>query len=296
MISQMIGEVRVDRIVETQGPFAEASFLLPDFTPELIAQHRDWLVPRYYDDAQDRVIMSFHSLLLRTPRYNILVDTCVGNDKHRPARPGWHLQQSDWLSRLAVLQLAPEQIDYVFCTHLHADHVGWNTRLVDGRWVPTFPNARYLFARTEYEYWQQAIVSHRGEAPLNHGCFADSVLPVVEAGQVELIDNDYQFDESIRFSPAPGHTPGMVVVHVDSRGQRALLTGDVMHTPIQLACPVLSSRFCLDPQRSRQTRRALIEQCADSDVLLLPAHFPDPTAGYIRRRGDAFCYRDAAHL
>jgi len=296
VITQHIGDVRIDRIVESEGPFAEPSFLLPDFKPELINEHRDWLVPRYFDATHNQVIMSFHSLLLRTPRHNILVDTCVGNDKHRPARPGWHLQQSNWLDKLAAHQLKPEQIDFVFCTHLHADHVGWNTRLIDGRWVPTFANARYLFARTEFDYWQRAIADHSGSEPLNHGCFTDSVLPVVDAGQVELIDSDYQFDETIRFAAAPGHTPGLVVVQIDSRGQRALLIGDVMHTPIQLAQPAWSSRFCLDPQRSRETRSALIERCADADVMLLPAHFPDPTAGYIRRRGDAFCFRDAPQL
>ena len=290
MKTQTIGRVKIDRLTESEGPFAEPGFLLPDIDMHLLDEHADWLYPLFVEPGSHKVIMSFHSLVIRTTRHTILVDCCVGNDKHRPLRPGWHQQNFPYLASLAQLGLSPESIDFVFCTHLHADHVGWNTRLLNGRWIPTFPNARYLFGKTEYQYWENANQHHTGDDPLNHGCFEDSVLPVVEAGQVDLVEDNYQFDESIWFEPAPGHTPGLIVVHIRDGNDHAVLTGDVMHTPIQLANPDLSSRFCLDPEQSRVTRKALIQRYTDTSTLILPGHFPSPTAGHIVSRQDSFCY------
>ena len=287
MQTQHVGRVRIDRVVESEGPFAALDFILPDADAELLARHGHWLRPRFVD-PQDRAVMSFHSLIVRTPRYTILVDSCVGNDKPRPLRPGWHRQDKPFLADLAQQGLRPEDIDFVLCTHLHADHVGWNTRLVDGRWVPTFANARYIFARREYDYWAAAVARHQGGEPLNHGSFEDSVLPVIEAGQALLVDDDHQLDRSVWLAPAPGHTPGNVVVHIDDGDARALLTGDVFHSAAQLARPELSSRFCSDPALSRATRTALIERYADTDTLILPAHFPTPTAGKIRAAREGF--------
>jgi len=290
MQTQHIGHIRIDRLVESDGPFADADFLLPDIDPALLRAHADWLYPRFVEPVSNKIIMSFHSLVIRTHRSTILVDCCVGNDKERPARPGWHRQNTPWLSKLAQLGLSPEDIDYVLCTHLHADHVGWNTQLVSGKWVPTFPNARYIFGREEYEYWERACREHSGDQPLNHGCFDDSVLPIISAGKAVLVDNDHQLDSGIWLAPAPGHTPGNVIVHVQSGQQHAILSGDVMHTAIQLANPDLSSRFCSDPELSRTTRRKFVESYAESNVMILPAHFPTPTAGHIVRHGDAFSY------
>lgn len=291
MQTQHIGDIRIDRLVENDGPFADADFLLPDINPELLEAHADWLYPTFVEPVSNKIIMSFHSLIIRTPRSTILVDCCVGNDKERPSRPGWHQQQIPWLERLAKLGLSPADIDYVLCTHLHADHVGWNTQLINGVWVPTFPNARYMFGRDEYRYWEKACAEHSGNEPLNHGCFDDSVLPVMEAGKAVLVDNDHQLETGVWLAPAPGHTPGNNIVHVQSGDKHAILTGDVMHSAIQLANPDLSSRFCLDPDMSRTTRRKLIDTYADTNVVMLPAHFPTPTAGHIVRHGDAFSYR-----
>jgi len=277
------------------GPFADVDFLLPAIDANLLTEHADWLYPRYVEPQTNKVIMSFHSLIIRTPRSTILVDCCVGNDKNRPSRPGWHQLQTPWLDRLAQIGLQPEDIDTVLCTHLHADHVGWNTRLIDGQWVPTFPNARYVFARTEYQYWESAQQTHTGDTPLNHGCFDDSVLPVINAGHAVLVDADHELETGIWLEPAPGHTPGNVVINVQSGQRHAILCGDVMHTAIQLANPELSSRFCLDPDQSRVTRRQLIERCADTGIVMLPAHFPTPTAGCISCHGNSFRYIDPAY-
>ena len=278
-----IGDIGVARVVESEGPFASLDFLLPDFRKELLLEHA-WLKPPYVD-AQDRALMSFHSYVLRTPRHIILVDGCVGNGKERPARPMWHRQELPYLERLAAAGVQPEQVSFVFCTHLHADHVGWNTRLRDGRWIPTFPNAKYIFARREYEHWEARV--RAGETP-NHGSFADSVLPVVEAKQARLVESDHEIEDGIYLEEAYGHTPGTCLLHAESRGCHGVFTGDVMHTPVQLADPSLSSRFCSDPAQSAATRRALCERYAETDSMLFTGHFPAPSATRIRRSKNSF--------
>jgi glyoxylase-like metal-dependent hydrolase (beta-lactamase superfamily II) len=231
--------------------------------------------------------MSLHSYIIRTARHTILLDTCVGNDKHRPDTETWHMRDGRFLSDLAALGVAPEAVDFVLCTHLHVDHVGWNTRLDNGRWVPTFPNATYLFHRVEYDYWE----SHEMEDSVGAGMtrresFQDSVLPVVEAGQATLVDSDYAIDDSLRLEPSPGHSPGHVFLNLESPGGSAVFTGDVMHHPIQVAFPEWNSRYCYDPGQSRATREAIVDRCADTSTMVLAAHFPDPVAGRIAANGE----------
>jgi glyoxylase-like metal-dependent hydrolase (beta-lactamase superfamily II) len=278
-----IGDIAVSRVVESEGPFTTLDFLLPEATPDLLREHA-WLQPGFVD-LQNQVVMSFHSYLVRTPRHLILVDSCAGNDKERPLRPSWHRQNLPWLERLAAAGARPEEVDFVFCTHMHADHVGWNTRLRDGRWVPTFPNARYIFARREYEYWEGLV--RRGEV-VNHGSFNDSVLPVVEAKQADLVESDYEIEQGIHLEAAYGHTPGGCFLHARSRGQHGVFTGDAMHTPVQVADPSLSSRFCADPAQSAATRRALCERYADTPSVIFTGHFPGPKPARVGRAGKAF--------
>jgi glyoxylase-like metal-dependent hydrolase (beta-lactamase superfamily II) len=180
-------------------------------------------------------------------------------------------------------------VDYVVCSHFHVDHVGWNTRLVDGRWVPTFPNARYLFAQAEWDYWWSSKGRWGRERAGDY--MADSVLPVAEAGLVDFVEMDHKIDPFVSLVPAPGHTPGLVCVSIRSQGAEALLAGDVMHTPLQLVYPDWSTRFCADASQSRETRLAFLERYADSGILILPAHFPAPTAGYIERDRQAYRFR-----
>ncbi len=282
-----IGQFQVDRVVESQGPFAPVDFILPAVDMGQIEANADWIRPRYLSEDQ-RLVMSFHSYVLRTPQHRILIDSCVGNDKHRPARPNWHQQQGPYLQSLAGLGLSAEDIDFVCCTHLHADHVGWNTRLQDGRWVPTFPKARYVFARSEYAHWEQAHrqALARGEAAPNHGSFADSVLPVVDAGQAELVGEGFEFEAGVYLAAARGHTPGTCCLHARSQGRQGIFSGDVLHTPIQLLDLSWNSRFCEDTVQAAQTRRALVESVADTDTLLMTGHFPHATAGRVLSRGD----------
>jgi len=283
-----LGDFSVNRVVEAEGPFAAVDFLLPAFDSQIIHQH-PWLKPAFVDE-QNRVVMSFHSYVIRTGRHVILVDGCVGNDKERPLRPMWHRQRTDFLARLAAAGVKREEITLVFCTHLHADHVGWNTELRDGRWVPTFPNARYLFSKVEYEYWEREhrAALARGEPLPNHGSFADSVLPVMDAKKADLVASDHEIEHGLHLEAAPGHTPGTCLLHAENRGAHGIFSGDVLHTPVQLADPALSSRFCSDPALSAKSRTALCERIANTPSFLFTGHFPAPSATRIVRMGNSF--------
>ncbi|MDP7546655.1 MAG: MBL fold metallo-hydrolase [Alphaproteobacteria bacterium] len=288
---RQIGDFKLERVVESEEPLIAAEGFFPESTPDVFAEHAHWLQPRYVDPVSGKLVICVQSYIVRTPRHIIVVDACVGNDKERAVFPQWHHQQSTYLADLAAAGVRPEEVDFVMCTHLHTDHVGWNTRLEDGRWVPTFPNARYIFARDEY---RQAEAQMRLDASAGHPqAFADSVLPVMQAGQAVLVDHDHEIDHGVWLEPAPGHTPGNVVVNLKSGQGRAVLSGDVIHHPVQLVRPEWSSRACEDRPQSRQTRRAFIERYVDTDTLIAPAHFPSPSLGYIVAQDGHFGYRDA---
>ena len=281
------GPFRVHRIVELQGAFLAPETLFPSATPEEISATAAAGDPNLFDRDRNLLVMSFHSIVVRTPGCTILVDSCVGNDKPRPNNPHWHQRRGTYLEDLAVAGLAPEDIDIVMCTHLHADHVGWNTRLQNGEWVPTFPNARYLFAKTEVEHWQQ-VLENSPPDEINHGSWADSVAPILEAGQAVLVAADQQVADGVALIGAPGHTPGNVIVKLEQRGERAYLTGDVIHHPIQVEHPQWSSCFCWDPEQSAETRLKTLTTLAREDAWLLPAHFPTPTAAKIHHTAAGF--------
>ncbi len=279
------GDVTVTRVVENEGPSFFPQFLLPDSTAEAIADESGWLKPRFFDAASGRLVMSVHSYLIRTPHHTILVDTCVGNDKERPATKPWHRQQTPWLARLGAAGVSPADVDFVLCTHLHVDHVGWNTQLVDGRWAPTFANAKYLFDKTEYAYWAENEDQGSGRSGANEGCFGDSVAPVVDAGQALFIDGNHTIDDTLWVEPSPGHSPGHVCLNLSAGGKRAIFSGDLMHHPVQCAHPQWNSRFCYDQDQSRQTRTQFVDRHAETDTIILAAHFSAPTAGRIVKRG-----------
>jgi glyoxylase-like metal-dependent hydrolase (beta-lactamase superfamily II) len=273
-----VGRVRIENVVEWVGP-TRPTWVLPDATKEAVAGHRDWLQPHFMDE-RDRFLMSIHAFVVRAPGLTMLVDTCVGNDKPR-ANPTWSMMQTAFLADLAAIGVAPEAVDLVLCTHLHVDHVGWNTRLVDGRWVPTFPRARYLFGRTEWAHWSTVL---EAETPT---IMADSVRPVIDAGLADLVEMDHRISPELELEPTPGHTPGHVSLRVRSGGQEAVITGDLMHHPVQCAEPWASS-FDTDAAAARATRRAFCARSADSRRLVLGTHFAAPTAGRIVRHGDAW--------
>jgi glyoxylase-like metal-dependent hydrolase (beta-lactamase superfamily II) len=267
MTTWAIGSVTVTRIEELLG-FAnmrpEQYFV--GFEREVLGRHLDWLVPNHYSPQHDRLITSVHSWLIRTGRHTILLDCCAGNHKDRASSPRFHQLNTPFLERLRAAGAAPEDIDIVLCTHLHADHVGWNTVLRDGRWVPTFPNAKYLFSRTENAFWD---AKHNAE-------YVDSVLPVIEAGQAVLLDGSHSIDERMLIEPAPGHTPGHVILKLAERGGRAVFCGDVIHHPLQVYAPHWNHFACEVADQARATRRRVLENCAAEGALLFPTHFGAP--------------------
>jgi glyoxylase-like metal-dependent hydrolase (beta-lactamase superfamily II) len=280
-----VGEIEITRVLEFEAALFEPTVLYPEASSEIIERHRAWLEPSLMDPASALLVFAFHSTVIKTPRATILVDTCSGNDKQRPDKPRYHQKNWAYLANLAAAGFSPEDIDYVLCTHLHVDHVGWNTRLLDGRWVPTFPKARYLFARREWEHWQ---VGESRASYTSDPYYEDSLLPVMERGQAELVAMDFAFDDDVRIEPWPGHTPGHVCVVVGFQRPSVVMSGDIMHTALQCAEPQLNSCFCVDAEMARATRRRFLETFADSPVMIIPAHFPTPTAGWIRSHHGSF--------
>lgn len=279
-----LGDVTITRIVERDGPWRSPAAMFPTADPDLARAHLRHMEPFVYDPVSDRLVITYQTFLVRTPRHTVLVDTCVGEDK--PGRwPALAFSKEPWLEGFRATGLAFEDIDYVFCTHLHVDHCGWNTRLRDGRWIPTFPNARYVFSRREFEAWKAAdAVAVHESGP--H--FRDSVLPVIDAGRAVLVDDDWQLDDSIWLTPTPGHSPGHVCVNIRSGGRHAVFTGDMMHHALQCIEPDWSTCFCAHPAEAARSRRALLSSVADRDVLVVPTHFPAPTAGRIVGAGAAW--------
>jgi glyoxylase-like metal-dependent hydrolase (beta-lactamase superfamily II) len=269
-----VGDVTITRIIEMEVT-GGTRFILPQATPEAIAD-MPWLVP-HFATAEGKLIMSIHALVIETQDRLMLVDTCIGNDKDR-AIPNWHQLALPFLEDLAAAGYEPTQFDTVMCTHLHVDHVGWNTRLVDDIWVPTFPNARYLIAKEEFQYWQGAGPDDRGD-----DIFADSVAPVMAAGLIDLIAPDHQVSSEVRLMPTPGHTPGHVSVHIESRGERAIITGDCIHHPCQIEKLDWASSADYDATMATETRKTLLSETVDTDVLIIGTHFATPTAGHIKR-------------
>jgi glyoxylase-like metal-dependent hydrolase (beta-lactamase superfamily II) len=268
------------RVVESEGPLLSPFEIFADCTQAHLDENRPWLLPRFQDAASGLLVITIQSFLIRRNGLTVLVDACGGNDKER-ARPHFHRRGWRWLETLRSLGVTPENIDVVLCTHLHVDHVGWNTRLDNGRWVPTFPNARYLIAQREWDYWRAA-----GPAALARtgDYLTDSVLPVFKAGQADLIGDAHMLASDIALEPAPGHTPGLTLVRLGG-GREAILCSDLMHHPLQVRYPDWSTRFCVDPDQARRTRIEFLKKHADSGRLVFPTHFPSPTGGIIVRDG-----------
>lgn len=279
MEQRRIGDIRIQRILEQEEPFIPVGEMFPDAGAEAIAPHRSWLEPWALCPDSGRLILPVQSYLLQTSRHTILIDTCVGNHKSNRFFEPWYNRRDDaWLQRLAAAGVGPEDVDFVLCTHLHLDHCGWHTQLVDGRWRPTFPNARYLFAREEFEDRQARADS----------TFVENVLPVMEAGQGVIVAMDHALDDEVWLVPTPGHTPGHVSIHLASKGQNAVMMGDVMHSPVQCAEPGWHAVSDEDPVLARATRRHFLNQHAETDTLILTAHFPSPSVGHVVASGDAF--------
>jgi glyoxylase-like metal-dependent hydrolase (beta-lactamase superfamily II) len=278
-----VSDLTIHRIIEQETTFLPAMDLFPTLAPELLAENRPWLQGTGALDSKDVLVLCFQSYIVKTPHHTILIDSCIGNDKPRPLRPNWNMKTDNtYMRMLATAGFAVEDIDFVMCTHLHTDHVGWNTRLDGDRWVPTFPNARYIFGKDEFDYW--TAENAKTPAP----ALVDSVLPVVEAKRAEIVRNDYEIGDHVRILPTPGHTPGHVAFTFGRGRDAAVFSGDLMHSPLQTRHPELSAKFDVDPAQAASTRRGFLERYCDTDTLCCTAHFPSPSMGKIRRRGEGF--------
>ena len=285
-----IGSATATRIEESYEPNFDATKFFAEWTPKVVDEHRDWMVSNHYDAAKGFLKLSIHSWLLKIGGKTILIDTCVGNHKPRAHRPMWHMMETKYLERLAAAGVRPEDVDLVMCTHLHVDHIGWNTKLENGRWVPTFPNARYVFSKEDYDHYLKLDEDPK-TGPVNGGSFRDSVLPVVEAGLTQMVTGAGAIDENLAWEPAPGHTPGTLALKFNSRGQHAMFCGDILHHGIQVYHPDWNSFACADQIMARKSRRKVLEHCAGTGALLMPAHFGAPFVCHIDSKGDRFTPR-----
>ena len=278
MLQWKIGEVLITSVAELDDGAIPGPMVIPSATPDAVLAI-DWLRPHFVDD-EGNIKLRIQALVVESQGRRIVVDTCLGNDKPRTNEFFANLQ-TPFLADMDAAGFGPETVDAVVCTHLHVDHIGWNTILVDGEWVPTFPNARYYLSRVDVEYWS-ATPSIDGDL------FGDSVRPVIDAGLAELVDAPYAVTDEVSLESTPGHSPGHVSVRIRPGGDEAVITGDLMHHPSQCARPSWGSAFDEDNALAEKTRRAFLEAHAGREVLVIGTHFAKPGAGHIVRDGDAY--------
>jgi glyoxylase-like metal-dependent hydrolase (beta-lactamase superfamily II) len=274
-----IGDVKVTRVVESESPF-DGTFVLPNATAENLKKEHDWLYPTFADET-GKIKMTIQALIIESLGKRIIVDTCIGNDKVR-TNPEWNKLQLPFLEDLKKAGYPRESIDRVVCTHLHIDHVGWNTMLKNDKWVVTFPNAKYLIGGTEWDFFS------RSEDPFLKDPVDDSIRPVMAEGMAELVDEKFKITNEVWLESTPGHTPGHFAVRISSKGQDAVITGDLMHHPIQCCYPEWDDNFDIDGPLATKTRREFCERYSDSKTLVLGTHFASPSAGKIVKKGDSF--------
>ncbi|MFJ1456683.1 MBL fold metallo-hydrolase [Nocardia sp. N2S4-5] len=286
--SMVLGDVEIFRVVEWQGTLMPGPELLPGTTDRTWRENADWLAPEHWEPGTGLVVGAIQTWVLRSGGRTILVDTGVGNGRERPSRALFHRRQGDFLDRLTRAGVHPHEVDVVVNTHVHGDHVGWNTHDVDGEWTPTFPHAQYLIPAADDAYYGPAGGYAGGRRPDDRLLYEDSIAPIHRAGLAVRWDDSYRIDDNLILESAPGHTPGSSVLHLTSGADRAIFVGDLVHSPMQLLDPSRSSCLCVDPRQAAATRRRVLERAADQRQLVIPAHFAGPGAVEIRRAGTDF--------
>lgn len=283
-----VGDVSITRVLEWSGPVSTVDAVLPESDPETWQANRSWLAPDFWNPADNAYEVNLQTWLIRSGGRTILVDTGAGNFRDRPGLPAFGQLDTDLPGALAELGVAPEDVDVVVNTHLHLDHVGWNTREVDGEWVPTFPSASYLIARADLETWRPHSSPEPQSFAINTNVWAENIQPVVDADQAFVWEGGHVIDDNLWLEPAPGHTAGHAVLKVASGSDCAVLSGDVLHSPIQIVEPGWNSCFCEDPAEARVSRDRLLGWAAEHTALVLPAHFGGHGACEIAREGSRF--------
>lgn len=274
-----IGAATVTRVLEMPPLNADPAIFIMTNKDEIL-KRRDWLCPNFADD-DGNIILHFQAFIIECGGKRIMVDPCIGNDKERSI-DYFNKLDGPFLQRLEAAGFPRESIDYVLCTHLHLDHCGWNTMWVDEQWVPTFPNAQYIFAKAEYDH---LTGDDHGDAA---AVLADSIKPVIDAGLAIFVDPGHVIVPDVRLEPTPGHTPGHCSVVISSEGREAVITGDLIHHPVQVAMPDVGDNFCWDQAMATSTRRTLLDRVSNRGALLLGSHFSGPTGIYLKADGDAW--------
>lgn len=286
--SFLVGSYRVHRIEEWQGGFCPPADLFAEFDSASFDAEAERFTPAYFRDGN--IYAFLQSWLIDTGNETILVDTGAGNGKERPGIPVFGGLETDFLSNLAEAGYLPDDIDKVFCTHLHIDHVGWNTVKKDGRWAPTFPSATYYFPTIEEQVWNPAgpHYAKMGGAVVNQNVFEDSVTPIIEAGLAKMVSDGDEIAPGMTVRHSPGHTPGHMVLDLVNGDESALFTGDILHHPMQVIRPDWNSVFCEDPAQAAETRRSILERAADSGARIVPAHFGGAHSIFVERQAAGF--------
>lgn len=281
-----VGDAIVTRVFEMALTSLTPEFLYPDWDPFALTDHETWLALGAAPAGRREVGLFVNVWAVELDGRVVLVDTGIGNAKERPFNQLFDHLDTPFLARLDAAGIAPEAVGHVLHTHLHTDHVGWNTRRAGTRWVPTFPNAVHVFPAAERDYYATPAGERRRVV------FEDSVLPLIEAGRALAFDDGDAPDlDGFRLLPTPGHSVGHHCVALSARGAEAVFSGDVMHNPVQVHHPHWNSAFCADAAMARASRRLLLEYAAERDAVLFPPHFPETSAGRVSRRGDGFAWR-----
>jgi glyoxylase-like metal-dependent hydrolase (beta-lactamase superfamily II) len=273
-----VGKIQLSKVLDSLEP-TSPRFMYVDKRKDDFDPYLDWLQPHFIDEKK-LMLLSIHTFIIKTTHHTVMIDTCIGNDKQRLAFDQWNGRSSSFLQDLAAAGCGPESVDYVFCTHMHLDHTGWNTRLQDGRWIPSFPNATYLFNKNEWEHWQDE------PNPEDQAVVEQNIMPIIEAGQVEWVDNAWSIDDEVMLLPTPGHTPGHCSVQLRSNGQDAVITGDMIVNPVQVAEPEWSQQADADKAQAIATRTVFVNSYCDTDTLILGTHFNTPTGVRIVSQGE----------
>jgi glyoxylase-like metal-dependent hydrolase (beta-lactamase superfamily II) len=285
--SWRIGDIRVDRIDEDQGAFNDVGYSLPGLSVDRLEQEQGWFAGTGFDEPSRRLVLSFHSYIVRLGDCCVVIDTCIGNDKALAFRPAWNRKADGrWFTGLERIGVEAPDVDLVFNTHLHLDHVGWNTTWTGTEWVPTFPNARYVVAESEYVDARERAEGQSTLAQLHHSSLAESIEPLRHFDVLDLVPMNHQVDQDFRLIPTPGHTAGHVAVAVGE--DDAVFVGDLLHSPIQALYPELHWAGDEDPLAAARSRRSLLDRYAETSTLVFTMHFPEPSGGLLRRCRDGY--------
>lgn len=281
----VVGNIEIFQIIELEAGKIIQN-IIPNAIPEEIKKMK-WLIPNF---ANENGILKalVQSFLIKSNGKYILVDTCNGNDKNRPSLLEWSHLKTKFIEKINQIGISPSDISYVICTHLHFDHVGWNTTLINGKWIPTFPNAKYIFSKKEYEYWSSKPKKEMIDDLMG---IEDSIQPIINVGLAKLVDNIFKFDENISFIPTPGHTPSHVSVLLESEGEKALISGDFIYHPCQVEKPEWGNTVDTYPEQALETRKKILLSLVDTYTLLLGSHFPNPAGGYVVRKDGKLMFK-----